>query len=331
MIRPQLAREMMKLLKTTCAAMVALHCTGFAIAGGEGWTTDYAAAKKDAADSKKDLLIDFTGSDWCGWCIKLNEEVFQHDPFKTGVKDKFVLVELDYPRDKSNQSDEVQKQNEELSGKYAVEGFPTILLCDADGKPYAKTGYQEGGSEKYVAHLDELRAVKAKRDEAFAAAEKSKGPEKAKALIDALKAMDLGDVTVANFYGDVVAAIKEADPEDSTGYVKEMAMKEKFAKFQEELNGFGEKQDHAGALGLVEASLKEGGFTQDDTQRIALTKAMIFAQTGKFDEAIAAVDAAKEIAPESELAGRLDGLKAQINQMKGEAGGAPAEGGAEEE
>jgi hypothetical protein len=62
-----------------------------------------------------------------------------------------------------------------------------------------------------------------------------------------------------------------------------------------------------------------------------LTKAMIFAQTGKFDESLAAVDAAKEIAPESELAGRLDGLKAQINQMKGQAGGAPAEGGAEEE
>jgi thioredoxin-related protein len=310
----------MKLTQLTCAAMVALHCTGSAIAAGEGWTTDYAAATKDAAEHKKDLLIDFTGSDWCSWCIKLDEEVFQHEPFKTGVKEQFVLVELDYPRDKSKQSDEVQKQNEELSKKYAVQGFPTILLCDAEGRPYARTGYQQGGPEKYVAHLDELRAKKAGRDEAFAAAEKATGVDRAKALIGALKAMDLEDAMVANFYGEVVKSIKEADPEDSTGFVAELSMKEKMEKFQEELNGFGQKQDHEGALGVVEKALKEGGFTQEDTQRIALTKAMIFAQTGKFDEALAAVDAAKALDPESELAGRMDGLKAQLNQMKGQAG-----------
>ncbi len=90
----------MKPIIRTCAAVVALHCAGFALAGGEGWTADFAAAKKEAAESKKDLLIDFTGSDWCGWCIKLNKEVFSHEPFKAGVKDKFVLVELDYPNDK---------------------------------------------------------------------------------------------------------------------------------------------------------------------------------------------------------------------------------------
>lgn len=300
--------------------MVALHCTGSVIAAGEGWTTDYAAAKKDAAGSQKDLLIDFTGSDWCGWCIKLNEEVFQHEPFKAGVKDHFVLVELDFPRDKSKQSDEVKAQNEELNTKYAVQGFPTILLCDAEGRPYAKTGYQQGGPEKYVTHLNELRAKKAARDEAFAAADKATGVDKAKALVAALKAMDLEDAMVSNFYGGVVSSIKEADPKDETGFVAELSMKEKMEKFQQELNGFGQKQDHEGALGVVEKALKEGGYTKEDTQRIALTKAMIYAQTGKIDEALAAVDAAKELAPDSELAGRMDGLKAQLNQMKTQAG-----------
>jgi thioredoxin-related protein len=306
----------MKLTHINCAALVALHCSVSAFAAGEGWTTDYAAAKKDAAENKKDLLIDFTGSDWCGWCIKLNEEVFQHDPFKTGVKDDFVLVELDFPRDKSKQSDEVKAQNEELNKKYAVQGFPTILLADAEGRPYAKTGYQAGGPEKYVAHLDELRAKKTARDEAFATAEKSTGVDKAKALVAALKAMDLEDAMVSNFYGEVVASIKEADPKDETGFVADLAMKEKMEKFQAELNSFGQKQDHEGALAVVENALKEGGFTKEDTQRIALTKAMIFAQTGKIDEALEAVDAAKELAPESELAGRMDGMKAQLNQMK---------------
>ncbi len=135
------------LIKTS-AAVLALNCTGFALAGGEGWISDFAAAKKEAADSKKDLLIDFTGSDWCSWCIKLNKEVFDHEPFKAGVKNKFVLVELDYPRDKSKLTEEVIKQNEELGNKYQIAGYPTILLCDASGKPYAATGYQDGGPEK---------------------------------------------------------------------------------------------------------------------------------------------------------------------------------------
>ena len=72
--------------------LVALLSGGVALAGGEGWSNDYAASCKQAAEAKKDLLIDFTGSDWCGWCIKLNKEVFSHDEFKAGVKDKVNLT-----------------------------------------------------------------------------------------------------------------------------------------------------------------------------------------------------------------------------------------------
>lgn len=93
-----LSGEFMKKSLIVCAAVMAL--IGTSIAGGEGWTSDFEAAKKQAAESKKDLLIDFTGSDWCGWCIKLVDEVFKHDAFKTGVKDTFVLVEIDFPKTK---------------------------------------------------------------------------------------------------------------------------------------------------------------------------------------------------------------------------------------
>ena len=156
----------MKTFLKLCTAILALHISGQAFAGGEGWITDFDAAKKSASESKKDLLIDFTGSDWCGWCIKLNDEVFKQDAFKAGVKDSFVLVEIDFPRDKAKLSEETRKKNTELGDKYAVQGYPTILLCDAEGKPYAATGYQKGGPEKYVEHLNELRKNKAKRDEA---------------------------------------------------------------------------------------------------------------------------------------------------------------------
>jgi len=291
-----------------------------AFAGGEGWTHDFAAAKKQAADEKKDLLMDFTGSDWCGWCIKLNEEVFSHEPFKAGVKDKFVLVELDYPKDDSKLSEETKKQNEELKGTYAIQGYPTILMCDAGGKPFAKTGYQEGGPEKYVAHLDELRAKKDTRDKSFAAAEKADGPAKAKALIAALDAMELEDALVANFYPDVIGQIKAADPKDETGFAKKIEEKGKFAKWEEELNGFAAKQDMDGALAFVEKS--EGDFTGESKQKILATKAMIFAQQQKFDDALKVLDEAKAAAPDSEVAGQLEGFKAQLAKMKEAAAGA---------
>ncbi|MDA7888735.1 thioredoxin family protein, partial [Akkermansiaceae bacterium] len=168
----------------------ALLSSSFSFAGGEGWTHDFEAAKAQAKKEGKDLLIDFTGSDWCGWCIKLNEEVFQHDPFKKGVADKFVLVELDYPQDKSKLDEATIKQNEELQKVYEPQGFPTILLTDASGKPYAQTGYQKGGPEAYVKHLDELRGKKKEIADGFAAADALKGVEKAAALVKTLGMVD---------------------------------------------------------------------------------------------------------------------------------------------
>ncbi len=298
------------------AAVLALGSSGFAVAGGEGWSSDFAASMKLAADSKEDLLVDFTGSDWCVWCIRLNKEVFSLDPFKEGVKGKFVLVEIDSPKDKSKLSAETLKQNTELAKKYEIKGYPTILLCDAGGKPYAKTGYQKGGPEAYVKSLDELRGNKQKRDDAFASAAKMSGVEKAKALVSALDAMDLSDGMVANFYGDIAEQIKAADPQDETGFGKEAATKARLAKFQSDLSGFAMKKDMDGALGFIDTTLKEGGFDTDETQKMIMTKAMIFAQQKKFDEAILAVDEAKAAAPDSKMSANIDSMKMRLLDEK---------------
>lgn len=300
----------------TSAAVMALNLSGFALAGGEGWISDFAAAKKEAADSKKDLLIDFTGSDWCGWCIKLNKEVFSHEPFKVGVKDKFVLVELDYPRDKSKLTEETIKQNEELGKKYEIAGYPTILLCDASGKPYAATGYQEGGPEKYVTHLDELIGKKAKRDEALASAAKSEGVPKAKALVAALKDMELTDGMVANFYGDVVEQIKASDPKDETGFMKEAALKEKIAGIKKDLGTALQKKDFEGAIAVLEKALKDGDLPKDDIQQIMMTRGMLLGELKKYDEGIKALDEAKAFNPESPYAENMDKAKQRLVEAK---------------
>ena len=304
--------------------MVALQ--GVTLAGGEGWTSDYAAAKKQAAETKKDLLIDFTGSDWCGWCIKLNDEVFKREPFKAGVKDTFVLVELDFPRDKSKLSAETQKQNAELGKKYAVQGYPSILLCDAGGRPYAATGYQAGGPEKYVAHLNELRAVKTKRDEAFATANKTEGVAKAKALVAALEAMKLEDAMVMNFYGDVVANIGNLDKDDATGYAKgkkEAAAKKDAAEksqaviqefFTAKIAPLMQAKDFDKALAEVKSYIKDNPDTPEDFKVGMLLNIGLAGPMDKRDlaAAVAMVDEVAKAYPDSDMAKNADKVKADI-------------------
>jgi len=139
---------------TTLATLALALLAILPAAAAPTWLTDLDEAKKVAAKEKKDILVDFTGSDWCGWCIKLKKEVFDLPAFEAATK-KFVLVELDFPN-KKPQSDEVKAKNRAAQKTYGITGFPTILLMDAQGEVYARTGYQAGGPEKYVAHLQEL-------------------------------------------------------------------------------------------------------------------------------------------------------------------------------
>lgn len=119
---------------------------------------DFDAAAEIARKENKDLLVDFTGSDWCGWCMRLDEEVFSHQQFLDGVRESFVLVALDFPRGEEAMALVPEpERNQELSEAHAVAGFPTILLMTAEGEAYGRTGYREGGPGPYVEHLTELR------------------------------------------------------------------------------------------------------------------------------------------------------------------------------
>ena len=119
------------------------------------WLTSLETAKTESATRKVPILVDFSGSDWCGWCIKLDKEVFSKPAFKDYAQDNLVLLLIDFPR-RAAQSDEVKKANRTLAEQFQVEGFPSVLLLDAEGKVLARTGYQPGGAEAYVQHLKSL-------------------------------------------------------------------------------------------------------------------------------------------------------------------------------
>jgi thioredoxin-related protein len=131
------------------------------------WMTDFDAAMAVAAEEGKDILLNFSGSDWCGWCIRLDAEVFEHREFIEAARQDFVLVVLDFPNKPENKakiSAVRQERNAELKEAMGARGFPSVFLTDAAGVPYAQTGYLPGGPADYFKHLQKLRADKAKKD-----------------------------------------------------------------------------------------------------------------------------------------------------------------------
>ena len=128
-------------LPSLTAATLAWTLSASAFAAGDLWVNDFEKAKKTAAAEGKDLLMDFTGSDWCGWCIKLRKEVFDLEAFKTAAPKNFVLVEIDFPQNTGKMTKETQEQNARLQQQFGVRGYPSIILADAQGRPYAQTGY----------------------------------------------------------------------------------------------------------------------------------------------------------------------------------------------
>jgi thioredoxin-related protein len=143
------------------------------------WYADFDEAVAVAKEQGKDLFVDFTGSDWCVWCIKLHEEVFDHDSFLEPAHEEFVLVALDFPN-----AEEIKakvpnpERNAELQAKYGIQGFPTCLLMNTDGVVFARMGYQPGGPEQYITDMREattkgkaLLVELEKLEAAYAAAE----------------------------------------------------------------------------------------------------------------------------------------------------------------
>lgn len=142
----------MKTALRTAAAL--LFSSTLALANG--WMTDWEAAKAKAKAENKPILINFTGTDWCGWCIRIEKEVFSKKEFQEYAEKNLILMEVDFPK-KKELSAEIKAQNKALDKEFKIEGYPTIFLLDAEGKKISEDiGYREGGPEAYAKHLQTL-------------------------------------------------------------------------------------------------------------------------------------------------------------------------------
>lgn len=122
---------------------------------GLNWIDNTEEVLKLAKEQNKAILIDFTGSDWCGWCIRLKKEVFNTPEFEAFAKEHLILQVADFPNRKPI-SDAVKQQNRALAQKYGIEGFPTLIILNSDGQQVGRMGYMPGGPAPFIAELQKV-------------------------------------------------------------------------------------------------------------------------------------------------------------------------------
>jgi thioredoxin-related protein len=142
-------------MKALLSILALLSLTSF-VSAREGWLDDFEKAKAQAKAENKKILLDFTGSDWCGWCKKLDAEVFSQQAWKDYAAKKLVLMEVDFPRG-FQLPEETKKQNEKLAEKFKVQGYPTIMILSAAGTRRGELGYVPGGPEAFIKALEKAR------------------------------------------------------------------------------------------------------------------------------------------------------------------------------
>jgi len=205
--------------KHTLAAFVALMIAALPALAAPKWFTDLDEAKAVAVKENKPLLVDFTGSDWCGYCIKLHAEVFDKPEFEAFAKN-YVLVELDFPSKKPQPAEEKAK-NKATQTKFGVSGFPTVLLIDAkSGEAYGRqSGYGPGTGPK--AYIEKLSAFKNTAEGRAALVAESKKASEASAKRAAQGAKVRAAIEAKDF--DAVCKLLDEDFADAQGSRKAVA------------------------------------------------------------------------------------------------------------
>lgn len=301
-----------KLTRLTAIAGMVLFAASFVAAEGDGWIVDFEKAKETAAKEKKDILMDFTGSDWCGYCIKLHDEVFTKDEFKKEAPKSFVLLKLDFPKDTSKQTKEEIAQNGKLNEQYKVTGYPTIFLADAQGRPYGKmVGYDGTPADAYTKNLLESQKVRIQRDELFGKAAKAEGVEKAK-LLD--QAISLVDAELAAIYQAEIDQIIASDKDDAAKLKSKYENLAKVEKVKKQLEDIVKEnqQDPKACVAAIDKLYTELKPTGVVAVEVLYARAFMKFRNKDMEGSRADLDAALKADPNSPRAEEIKGIIQQV-------------------
>lgn len=132
---------------------------------GGGFTADFEAAKKESAEKKLPMMLDFTGSDWCYWCKVMDRQVFAEKEWKDWAAKNLVCVTVDFPRDEGRQTVLERSRNAKLAREHKVNGFPTFVFLKAGGgEEIARTGCpgRDATPAKFIAEVRRALGAPAK-------------------------------------------------------------------------------------------------------------------------------------------------------------------------
>ena len=291
-------------------AVILTFSTG--LRAGEIWETDFEAAKAAAAKNQKDILMNFSGSDWSEGCMLLQQEVFSQEAWQQEAPKHFVLLKLDFPQQKELPR-EIQEQNDKLQGTYRIMVFPTILLTDEKGRPYAGATYQPGGPEAFLGLLEKLGKVHALRDHAFSKASTAVEADKVTAMGQGLKAMDPG--IVMTYYKEELDQLIALDTADTQGFRAKRDFQLRREKLDETLEALALNQKTKEFATAVDQFIATEKITGRDLQDLLMIKLQVMGPDD-LDRTDALLDEVIKVDPKSELADRARAGKEQLVQMR---------------
>ena len=294
--------------------------------------TDLAKALAAAKDGDRAVLVEFTGSDWCPPCKALRANILSKPEFSEYVRSKnIVFVELDFPRQEGKVPPEVMREREAHLRTYGITGFPTMLLLDKDGAPYAKvvgsgsvkmpTGSEEHtrAVNEYLGKLEEVRVVQERFLAAVKACEGKPDAERAEALNKALEMLP------DEFRGQqkrVVEAIIAADPSDRFGYVEKKRVAQLAIEQRKMLDEFYSKhrfsptnRNTEGARAEALELLKREDMLPDTQSKIHKFISDCYALDGKLEEGLFHLKKARDLTPDEKNRNYLDRWVAQLEKV----------------
>lgn len=255
----------------------------------EAWTANPGEAMRQAAAQKKGVMLEFTGSDWCGACIMQKKEAFSLPKVQEAISLSFIPVELDFPR-KKQQDEKTKATLDSYKKSYEITGFPSLIFTDAQGRPvHTVIGYNNPDqvikdTERAAAALKTQQALLDKL------AGQTGAQERRDTLVQLLKTIPQS--SMRTFYKPFLEELTQLDPEDTTGIRTALARKDQLKTQSEQMMRtfreldfytlMGQKPDEA--LSILDDYMKKDGLLPEIRQSLLLSKARLLIRQNRVNE-----------------------------------------------
>lgn len=285
------------------------------------WHRDYPMARAEARAEGKALLIVFTGTDWIEICEKFYDDILGQPAFIEAVSGEFTLLKLEFPKDNRLPREEAL-QKALLRDAYRVRGFPTVVLTDADGRPFGLNGYQPVSAEEYAEQLLDIVKGHGENLAAAKAAASLSGKEKAEGLRLAIP--DVPEALIARFYRPEMEAVLAADPDDTLKLAAPFRKRIAEADFEQEIQALGREGKWAEAIARTDRHIAELGLEGRVLQAALIYRAGFELRAGQAETSSATLRKVVAMDPESEPGMEAARLLEDGKKEGGEAAPEPA-------